>query len=58
VQLYSGKRYGHAQSDCGGDVGSTEPQAYYSTGSRSGPWYSLVAGDYSDAASAQAAAAN
>ena len=55
VQLYSGKSLDTLRAIAAA-TGSTEPQAYYSTGSRSGPWYSLVAGDYSDVASAQAAA--
>ena len=56
VQLYSGKDI-DTLKEIAAAAASTEPQAYYSTGSRSGLWYSLVAGDYPDAASAQAAAA-
>jgi septal ring-binding cell division protein DamX len=56
VQLYSGKDIGTLK-EIAAATASTEPQAYYSTGSRSGSWYSLVAGDYPDAAAAQAAAA-
>jgi DamX protein len=56
VQLYSGKDI-DALKEIAAASTSTEPQAYYSTGTRSGPWYSLVAGDYPDSASAQAAAA-
>lgn len=56
VQLYSGKDI-DTLKEIAAAAASTEPQAYYSTGSRSGPWYSLVTGDYPDAASAQAAAA-
>lgn len=56
VQLYSGKDIGTLK-EIAAATASAEPQAYYSTGSRSGPWYSLVAGDYPDAAAAQAAAA-
>ncbi|MBK8895764.1 MAG: SPOR domain-containing protein [Candidatus Competibacteraceae bacterium] len=56
VQIYSGKSMDTLKVIAAATA-SAEPQAYYSTGSRSGPWYSLVEGDYSDAASAQAAAA-
>ncbi|MFZ1495369.1 MAG: SPOR domain-containing protein [Candidatus Competibacter denitrificans] len=56
VQLYSGKDMGTLK-EIAATVGTSEPQAYYSTGSRSGVWHSLVAGDYPDAATAQAAAA-
>ncbi len=56
VQLYSGKDIDTLKEIAAAST-STEPQAYYSTGTRSGPWYSLVAGDYPDSASAQAAAA-
>lgn len=56
VQIYSGKSMDTLKAIAAATA-SAEPQAYYSTGSRSGPWYSLVTGDYSDAASAQAAAA-
>lgn len=56
VQLYSGKDIDTLR-EIAAAAASTEPQAYYSTGSRSGPWYSLVTGDYPDSASAQAAAA-
>lgn len=55
VQLYSGKDMGTLKEIAASTV-ATEPQAYYSTGTRSGTWYSLVAGDYPDSASAQAAA--
>ncbi|MBL8250991.1 MAG: SPOR domain-containing protein [Candidatus Competibacter sp.] len=55
VQLYSGKSL-DALRAIAAMTASSEPQAYYTTGSRSGPWYSLVAGDFSDTASAQAAA--
>lgn len=56
VQLYSGKDIGTLREIATAAV-SAEPQAYYSTGSRSGPWYALVVGDYPDAATARAAAA-
>ncbi|MER2529809.1 MAG: SPOR domain-containing protein [Candidatus Competibacter denitrificans] len=56
VQLYSGKDMGTLK-EIAATVGTGEPQAYYSTGNRSGVWHSLVAGDYPDAATAQAAAA-
>ena len=53
----SGGRQRIATTQIAAATASSESQAYYSTGSRSGPWYSLVAGDYSDYAAAQAAAA-
>ena len=56
VQLYSGKDM-ETLKEIAASVGTAEPQAYYSTGSRSGNWHSLVAGDYPDSAAAQAAAA-
>lgn len=56
VQLYSGKDIGTLR-EIAAVTPSSEPQAYFSTGSRSGPWYSLVVGDYPDSATAQAAAA-
>jgi septal ring-binding cell division protein DamX len=55
VQLYSGKDMGTLK-EIAASTTSTEPQAYYATGTRSGTWYSLVAGDYPDSAAAQAAA--
>ena len=56
VQLYSGKDIGTLK-EIAAVTPSSEPQAYYSTGSRSGPWYSLVVGDYPDSDTARAAAA-
>lgn len=56
VQLYSGKDMATLK-EIAASVSAGEPQAYYSTGSRSGAWHSLVAGDYPDSAAAQAAAA-
>lgn len=56
VQLYSGKDM-ETLKEIAASVSAGEPQAYYSTGSRSGAWHSLVAGDYPDSAAAQAAAA-
>lgn len=55
VQLYSGKDIGMLK-EIAAAAASSEPQAYFSMNSRSGPWYSLVIGDYPDAATAQAAA--
>lgn len=55
VQLYSGKDMGTLK-EIAASTAATEPQAYYSTSTRSGTWYSLVAGDYPDSASAQVAA--
>lgn len=54
VQIYSGKSMDTLKAIAAATA-ADEPQAYYSTGSRSGPWYSLVVGDYPDSASAQAA---
>ena len=56
VQLYSGKDMATLK-EIAASISAGEPQAYYSTGSRSGAWHSLVAGDYPDSATAQAAAA-
>ncbi len=56
VQLYSGKDLGKLK-EIARAFAATAPQAYFTTGSRSGPWYSLVVGDYPDSAAAQAAAA-
>jgi len=57
IQLISGKDLNRLK-DTAATVTSDEPQAYYTTGSRTSPWYSLVMGDYPDAAAARAAAAN
>ncbi len=56
VQVYSGKEM-NALREISVAVATTDPQAYFSTTSRSGPWYSLVVGDYADSAAAQTAAA-
>lgn len=56
VQLYSGKDLDKLK-EIAASTASTVPQAYFTTGSRSNPWYSLVVGDYRDGASARAAAA-
>jgi len=56
VQIYSGRSLDTLKATAAASA-SAEPQAYFSTDSRSGPWYSLVVGDYPDSASAQAAMA-
>lgn len=56
VQVYSGKDL-NALREISAAVATTDPQAYFTTTSRSGPWYSLVIGDYANSAAAQAAAA-
>ncbi len=56
VQLYSGKDLDKLK-EIATSISLTGPQAYFTTGSRSTPWYSLVIGDYPDGASARAAAA-
>jgi septal ring-binding cell division protein DamX len=55
VQLYSGKEMNKLQ-EIAKSVTGTSPAAYFTTASRSGPWYSLVVGDYADFPTAQAAA--
>lgn len=57
VQLFSGKDLDRLR-EVAATLGKDEPQAYYTTGSRTSPWYSLVMGDYPDAATARTAAAN
>lgn len=56
VQLYSGKDLDKLKEIAASNSFSG-PQAYFTTGSRSNPWYSLVVGDHPDSASARAAAA-
>ncbi|MFZ4791620.1 MAG: SPOR domain-containing protein [Candidatus Competibacteraceae bacterium] len=56
VQIYSGKDLS-ALREISVAVATTDPQAYFTTTSRSGPWHSLVVGDYPDSAAAQAAIA-
>ena len=55
VQLYSGKDMAKLR-EIAGSVTGTAPSSYFVTTSRSGPWYSLVIGDYPDFTTAQAAA--
>lgn len=56
VQLYSGKDLNKLKEIAAATT-SNAPQAYFTTGSRNSPWYSLVVGDYPDSAAARAAAA-
>jgi septal ring-binding cell division protein DamX len=56
VQVYSGKEM-NALREISVAIATTDPQAYFTTTSRSGPWHSLMIGDYPDSAAAQAAAA-
>lgn len=54
VQLYSGKDLDKLREIAGSDSITTDgPKAYFTSPSRSGPWYSLVVGDYPDFAAAQ-----
>ena len=55
VQLYSGKDMSKLREMATANAGVAQP-AYFTTTSRSGPWYSLVIGDFADFNSAQAAA--
>ena len=57
IQLFSGKDLDKLK-EVAAALASDQPQAYYTTGSRTSPWYSLVMGDYPDAATARTAAAN
>jgi septal ring-binding cell division protein DamX len=57
IQLFSGKDLDKLE-EVAAMIGSDEPRAYFMTGSRTSPWYSLVLGDYPDASTARAAAAN
>ncbi|HRD48384.1 MAG: SPOR domain-containing protein [Candidatus Competibacter sp.] len=56
VQLYSGKDLDKLK-EIAASTASTDPQAYFTTGSRASPWYSLVMGDYPDSAAARLVAA-
>lgn len=56
VQLYSGKDMAKLR-EIAGSVAGAAPSAYFVTASRSGPWYSLVVGDYADFTAAQTVAA-
>lgn len=56
VQVYSGKSLNKLK-EVAAEIAAAEPQAFFSTGSSASPWYSLIVGDYPDAAAAQAAAA-
>lgn len=55
VQLYSGKDMAKLR-EIAGSVTGAAPPAYFVTTSRSGPWYSLVVGDYPDFTAAQTVA--
>lgn len=55
VQLYSGKDMNKLR-EIASASSSVAPSAYFTTASRSGPWHSLVIGDFADFNSAQAAA--
>lgn len=57
IQLFSSKNLDKL-GEVAAMIGSDEPRAYFMTGSRTSPWYSLVLGDYPDAGAARAAAAN
>lgn len=56
VQVYSGKDI-NTLREISVAVDIADPQAYFTTTSRSGPWHALVIGDYANSAAAQAAAA-
>lgn len=56
VQVYSGKDM-NALREISVALATTDPQAYFTTTSRSGPWHALVIGDYANSAAAQAAVA-
>ena len=54
VQLYSGKDLDRLREIAASEsITTIEPKAYFMTPSRSGPWYSLVVGDYPDFNAAQ-----
>ena len=55
LQLYSGKDMAKLREIAGSAPGAAPP-AYFVTTSRSGPWYSLVVGDYPDFNAAQTVA--
>lgn len=56
VQLYSGKDLDKLK-EIAKTVTAIATPAYFTTSSRSGPWHSLVVGDYPDSKAAQTAAA-
>ncbi len=56
MQVYSGKDI-NTLREISVAVDIADPQAYFTTTSRSGPWHALVIGDYANSAAAQAAAA-
>ena len=56
VQLYSGKDMAKLREVAGSVAKGAAPPAYFVTTSRSGPWYSLVVGDYPDFSTAQTVA--
>lgn len=56
VQLYSGKDVAKLREIAGSMTKGAAPSAYFVTTSRSGPWYSLVVGDYPDFTAAQTVA--
>lgn len=56
VQVYSGKDM-NTLREISVAVDIADPQAYFTTTSRSGPWHALVIGDYADSSAAKAAAA-
>ena len=53
VQVYSGKDM-NALREISVALATEDPQAYFTTTSRSGPWHALVIGDYATLAAAQA----
>ncbi|MCP5158872.1 MAG: SPOR domain-containing protein [Gammaproteobacteria bacterium] len=54
VQLYSGKDLSRLREIAASEsISMDAPKAYFTTASRSGPWYSLVVGDYPDFKAAQ-----
>ena len=54
VQLYSGKDLDRLREIAASDsITADGPKAYFTSPSRSGPWHSLVIGDYPDFAAAQ-----
>jgi len=56
VQVYSGKDM-NALREISVALATADPQAYFTTTSRSGPWHALVIGDYATLAAAQSAVA-
>ncbi|TVR60627.1 MAG: SPOR domain-containing protein [Candidatus Competibacteraceae bacterium] len=57
IQLFSGKDLDQLR-EVSAAIDLAEPRAYFTTGSQTSPWYSLVLGDYPDASTARATAAN